>query len=120
MDGEQTREMKRALGIEAVETSESGWSHRADEDGPGAQIDLLIDRKDATISLCEMKFSEGEFTIDRRYARDLLRKRDVFRRVTRTRKAIQIAMVTTYGVTPNAHRNELVARTVEMEALFAP
>lgn len=112
-------QLKRALGIEAVETTESTWRHAGDEAGPGAQIDLLIDRKDATITLCEMKFSDSPFTIDRRYATDLRRKREVFRRITGTRKAVQIAMVTTYGLTPNRYRDELVSREVGMEALFA-
>lgn len=114
------RQLKRALGIEAVETTESTWSHRGDDRGPGAQIDLLIDRKDATITLCELKFSEGPFTIDRRYAGDLRRKREVFRAVSGTRKSIQIAMVAPYGVTRNTHHDELVARTVDIEALFEP
>lgn len=113
-------QLKRALGIEAVETSASTWAHPGQDGAPGAQIDLLIDRKDATVSLCEMKFSDGPFTIDKRYADVLRTKRQVFRDVTGSRKAIQIAMVTTYGVTPNAYRDELVARTVEMEALFQP
>lgn len=86
----------------------------------GAQIDLLIDRKDATINLCEMKFSEGKFVIDKRYAADLRSKRDAFRRVTGSRKTILLTMVTTYGVHTNAHSDELVAATVEMSALFAP
>jgi len=112
------RQLKRALGIEAVETTESTWRRRGDDTAAGAQIDLLIDRKDATINLCEMKFSDGPFTIDRRYAAELRRKREAFRVASRTRKSVQIAMVTTYGVTANAHRDELVARTLSMEALF--
>ncbi|TMQ02866.1 MAG: AAA family ATPase, partial [Deltaproteobacteria bacterium] len=69
--------VKRALGIEAVETAESTWLHRPlDRHDRGAQVDLVIDRRDASINLCEMKFSEGEFTIDKKYARELRDKRD--------------------------------------------
>jgi hypothetical protein len=114
------RQLKRALGIEAVETIESGWRHKtAKRTERGAQVDLLIDRKDATINLCEMKFSDGEFTIDKRYAEELRQKREVFRRVTGTKKTLLLTMVTSYGVAANAHRDELVAASVDMRALYA-
>ncbi len=111
--------IKRALGIDAVETIEAAWSHRPSSTGDhGAQIDLVIDRKDATINVCEMKFSENPFTIDKRYAGELRTKRDVFRRVTATRKAVVLTMITTYGVVPGAYTTELVDKALTMDALF--
>jgi len=104
--------LKRALGIEAVETLESAWK------SPGAQVDLLVDRKDQTINLCELKFSEGEFVIDKRYAAELKAKRDVFRRETKTKKAVLLTFVTTHGVRDNEHRRELVDKELTMDALF--
>ena len=113
-------QLKRALGIEGVETREACWSHRADDTNrSGAQIDLLIDRRDDCINLCEMKFAESEFVIDKRYAAELRNKRETFRRMTGTRKTLFLTMVTTYGVRPNSHQKELVASTVEMDALFS-
>jgi hypothetical protein len=114
------RQIKTALGIGAVETLESTWRARSANGESGAQIDLLIDRKDATINLCEMKFSDAEFVIDKRYAAELRAKRETFRRVAGTKKTILLTMVTTYGVRKNVHRDELVAASVEMSALFAP
>lgn len=115
------RQLKRALGIEAVETLESSWRYRPhSSDESGAQIDLVVDRKDATVNLCEMKFSEGEFVIDKRYAAELRAKRESFRRATRTRKTLLLTMVTTYGVKRNPYRDELIAAEVKMDALFAP
>jgi AAA+ ATPase superfamily predicted ATPase len=112
--------LKRSLGIEAVETAESAWRHHAaDKSEQGAQIDLLIDRKDGVINLCEMKFSEAEFVIDKRFAGELRNKREAFRRATQTRKALLLTMVTTYGVRDNEHRRELVDKSLEMDALFA-
>lgn len=112
--------IKRGLGIEAVETTESAWFHRpTDEDDRGAQIDLVIDRKDASINLCEMKFSEAEYVIDKRYASELVEKRDTFRRVTRTKKSLFTTMVTTMGVRPNEHFRAVVDATVNLDALFA-
>lgn len=115
------RQLKAALGIAAVETLESTWrSPSTAESERGAQIDLLVDRKDATINLCEMKFSEAEFVIDKGYAAELRAKREAFRRISKTRKTILLTMVTTYGVRENPYRDELVAASVELDALFQP
>ncbi len=111
-------QLKVALGISGVQTTDAPWRHHPRAGEPGAQIDLLIDRADDTITLCEMKFSEGAFSIDKRYAEELRQKRETFRQVTGTRKNLFIAMVTTYGVADNAHAKELVANSVTAEALL--
>jgi uncharacterized protein len=112
--------IKRALGIAAVETTQAAWYHRARTRGErGAQIDLVIDRRDATINLCEIKFSDGAFAVTRRYADELRHKREVFRRITGTRKAVLLTLVTTHGVVDNAHARELIDTTVTMDDLFA-
>ncbi len=110
--------IKAALGIAGVQTTEAPWRHAGSANDPGTQIDLLIDRADDTISLCEMKFSEGLFTIDKKYAGELRQKRDTFRRVTRTRKNIFLTMVTAFGIADNAHAKELVAKSVLADELF--
>lgn len=115
--------IKAALGIAGVETVESAWEHRparADKHHrDGAQLDLVIDRADRCMNLCEMKFSEAEFTVDKACARDLLHKRDVFRDVTGTTKALFVTLVTTRGLRDNEHARSVVARSVTMDALFA-
>jgi hypothetical protein len=110
--------IKAAMGIAGVHSSEAPWQHFPKKGEEGAQIDLLIDRADDTISLCEMKFCEGEFAIDKRFAGELRRKRDVFRRITKTRKNLHFTMVTTFGVSDNAYRKELVANSVVAKDLF--
>ena len=96
-------QMKRALGMEAVETTESSWLHRPRRgEDDGGQIDLLIDRKDNCINLCEMKFSEREFNIEKTYAGQLRNRRDLFREVTRSRKALFLTMVTTTRTVRNS------------------
>jgi hypothetical protein len=111
--------IKRALGIAAVTTEESAWHHRPTErDESGAQIDLVIDRADHTINLCELKFADAPFTIDKRYAAELRSKRAVFEQVTKTRKALLLSLVTTFGVTDNMHAQALGVTSVTMDALF--
>lgn len=111
--------LRRALGISGVKTEASAWHSRGGKGSdPGAQIDLLIDRADGIINLCEMKHGEEKFVIDRKYAEVLRRKRDVFQRATGTKKTLFLTMVTTFGVKANEWRNELIQSTVEMDALF--
>lgn len=104
--------LQRQLGISGVAAEVASWAH------PEAQVDLLIDRADGIISVCEMKFTEGPFTITKVYADRLRRKLQVFRDVTGTRKALQLVFVTSYGVTENRYARELVDQTVLMDALF--
>ena len=64
----------------------------------GAQIDLLIDRKDDTINICEMKWASSPFVIKSDYDMELRNKVTAFVRETQTRKAVHTTMITTYGV----------------------
>ncbi len=116
----QVKNIKAALGIAQVETMEAPWYFRPEKDESlsGAQIDLLIDRRDQTINLCEMKFCDAEFQITKKYAQDLRRKRHVFSEVSGTRKNIFITMVTTFGITDNIYSKEVVANALTLEDLF--
>lgn len=110
--------IKHSLGIAGVYTEQSSWLHVADESADGVQIDLLIDRQDQCINLCEMKFSEHPFVIDKKYAASLQRKLMTFKRLTKSRKAVFLTMVTTYGVQENAYKQQLVDIEIGMEKLF--
>jgi hypothetical protein len=111
------QQLKKAIGIAAVYTEESAWRYLP-KVGKGAQIDLLIDRKDFAINICEMKYAEKEFTIDKSYAGELENKRNVFKEATNTRKSLFLTMVTTFGIHPNEYATKSVQATVTMNALF--
>ncbi len=110
--------IKRALGIEGVYTEESIWRHHGNKDEQGTQIDLLIDRQDRCINLCEIKFTHGEFVIDKKYAGELDAKVRVFRGQTKTRKTIFPTMITSYGTRKNDHYIGRVQAEIKMEDLF--
>ena len=76
---------------------------KADEENEGAQIDMLIDRRDRVINICEMKFVNDEYVIDKDYDKDIRRKISRFQTVTGTKKAIQLTFITTYGVKLNMY-----------------
>ena len=114
-------QIKAALGIAGVATEEASWRYQpTDQYEIGAQIDLLIDRADMCINLCEMKFSEAEFVIEKSYAHRLRERRETFRRITKTKKNAFLTFVTTNGVKSNAYARELVDSSVTMDALFEP
>lgn len=109
-------QIKQALGIGAIQTYASTWQGT---DGVSqAQVDLVIDRRDHAINLCEMKFSIHTFTIDKGYAAELQRKISVFKTATDTRKSVFLTLITTFGVTKNEYAGSLVQKSLTMDALF--
>ena len=112
-----TQQIKAGLGISGVLSNIYSWRKEADENGNGAQIDLLIDRNDQVINVCEMKYSMSEFTIDADYECELRNKKSLFIETTKTRKAVHLTMVTTYGVRQNSHSG-VVQSEITLEDLF--
>ena len=110
-------QIKKALGISGVYTEEATWWFRP-ANNRGAQIDLLLDRKDVVINLCEMKYAASEFVIDKAYAGELENKRTVFREATGTKKSIFITLLTTFGVKSNDYLVNTVQNEIKMDALF--
>ncbi len=106
------QQIKKALGIQAIYSINSSWSNH------NAQIDLVIDRADNIISVCELKFSNAPFSISKSYYKNLRNKLDELKRETTTRKNVFLTMVTTFGVKPNAYSLELVESEILMENLF--
>ena len=112
-------QIKAALGIAGVKTSVSTWRHRADKLCPqGAEIDLVIDRRDDLINLCEMKFHSGAFVITKKYANELSIKRQVFVAVTGTKKGVHQTFVTADGLYENEYAED-VQSSVVLDDLFS-
>ncbi len=109
-------QLKRALGIAAVETKMSSWRSTTLE--KSAQVDLVIDRRDQVINLCEMKFSINKFTIDKKYDTELRNKIAAFKKETGTRKSVFVTMVTTFGLQENNYSAGLIQNDIKMDALF--
>ena len=108
-------QIKHKLGISGINSSEYAW--RSDKTGPGAQIDLVIDRADNTINLCEMKFCVAIYSIDKNYEMNLRNKLARFMATAEKRKSIQLTFVTTYGLERNAHSG-IVNNEVILDDLF--
>ena len=115
---QHVEKIKTALGILGVHTRQFSFFAKASEGQEGAQIDLLIDRMDNSISLCEIKFYNDEFILNKEEAEKLKRKRSVFRRVSKTKKQLFLVLISTYGLVPNKHSLGLIDNEISMDDLF--
>lgn len=107
--------IKKKLGISGVATICSVWREKS-ENG-GAQIDLLIDRRDQVTDICEIKFSIGEYSITKEYAETLADKVNVFRNSVKTRNAIHLVMITSYGLKKNSYSG-MVQNEITLDDFF--
>ncbi len=116
---EHLPQISKALGLSqtAIPTT---WRYvpRKDSEEEGAQIDLLFDRDDDSITICEIKYSEQPFTITKEYAEKLAKKLDVFKNVTRTKKQLFLAFITSSGLKSNKYSDELISGVVTLDDLF--
>ena len=85
--------------------------------GSRLQIDLVIERADKVINLCEVKFSSGVYAIDKKYAETIRNKRLCFAYNTKTRSALHNTIITTYGVVRNIESAEIISNVV-LDDLF--
>lgn len=106
-------QIKKALGIWGVATSVGAWYTKANEEHEGAQIDLLIDRGDNVINLCEMKYCDVEYVITKEEDMRLRNRSALFAQLTKTRKAVRVTMITSFGLSHNMYwssvHNELTS-----------
>ena len=110
--------LKAKLGVAGVRTEVACWRHRADEVWTkGAQIDMLLDRADEVVNVCEMKFCKGKYTIDRDEYEAIENRRAAFEKLGADGKSVHVTMVTTEGVSPNKYA-DCVQSEITLNDLF--
>lgn len=112
-------QIKIALGIAGIHSNTSSWKHIGNKELPGAQIDLLIERDDHVINLCEAKFTKEPFLINKTYAKKLREKMLIFKEATKTKHTIFNTILTTYPSIKNEYHLEQIQSEVTMDALFS-
>ena len=110
-------QIRQSLGISGVLTTFASWTGGAEDER--AQIDLVLDRNDRIVNLCEMKYSVGPLHVDAALEGEILRKRSLFQVATRTRKAVHSTLVTTYDP-PQTRHSGVFQSVVTMDDLFRP
>lgn len=113
------RQIKEGMGISAVYTEVSSYLKKGDKENTGFQIDLLINRADNIIHLCEVKYHDGPVNITKAMEENLRLIRTLFRAQTATRKTIYLTLISTFGVIANTHQTVFDAK-VEQDVLFLP
>jgi len=111
-------QIRNALGISGIYTSIFSFVTKARDGLPGAQIDLLIDRGDHSINLCEIKYSNKEYEVTRKDVTNIQSKKRVFQHHTKTNKHIFTSIITTFGVVKNKHQLNQVDQVVVLDDLF--
>ncbi len=107
-----SEEIKKALKCDQIQSKNYSWSNSQ------AQIDLVIDRADDVVNLCEIKFYNDEFSIDAEYLKKLRKKESQFRSATATKKSIYTVMVSTWGLNPNQYSKAIISNSLNMTCLF--
>jgi hypothetical protein len=106
------QQIKEELGVGKIYSVHSSWFNSK------AQVDLVIDRDDRIINLCEIKFYDRPSTINKPIYYNLKTKLLQFKESSKTRKNVFITMITTFGVSENAYSIELVTNSLTMDCLF--
>ena len=115
------RQIRKALNIAGVATEVTAWFDPTDKEKAqrGSQIDLIIERADRIIHLCEMKFCQGSFRITADYDKKVRDRTELFREKTKNKKSLVHTFVTNYGVADGIY-SSLVHNEVKLDDLFIP
>ena len=106
------------MGIAGIHTEVGSWRYVAPKGKTGVQIDLLLDRSDHCINICEIKFSVNEYVIDKEVAEQLDHKIEAFLEQTKIRKTIFATMITTKGTKHNIYYTGRIVKEITMKDLF--
>ncbi len=111
------KQIKTALEIGGVSTEESLWSKKGDKDSEGTQIDLIIERKDNVVNMCESKFYSESFSVDKDYHLILEKRKKLLYEVIPKKASVHNILITTYGLTHNEYYGDFVS-VVTLDDLF--
>ncbi|GAB5412191.1 MAG: ATP-binding protein [Chlamydiales bacterium] len=114
------RQIVEAMKLSVVADSATYWAYfpKKGSHEKGAEIDLIIDRTDQCINLCEMKFYRDEYVLNEEKAKKLNSRREIFRQQAKTKKALFNTLITSFGAKTNAHYLSAVDTQLDMNALF--
>jgi hypothetical protein len=111
-------QIKKALGISGVFSTHSGFYKPGRKGEPGLQIDLLIDRNDKVINLCEMKFYADAWSLTKKDNEEIREKIARFKALTKTKKLVFFTVVSTFGILQNEHSLGVVDSALSLDVLF--
>lgn len=111
-------QIKKALGIFGIYSEQSGYTQKSNGDDYGFQIDLIIDRKDNVVNLCECKYYNDTFTVSKSYADNLRRRRNIFQSAISPKKSVFNTLITAYGAVKNEYFLDVVDNELTVSDLM--
>jgi len=111
-------QIKAALGISGTPSVESAWTLKGTDENQGAQIDLIIRRKDNLVNVCEMKFYQDVFSVSEDEERKLRHRMAVVSEQLKNRESPQLTLITTFSLKPGIH-STIFVHTIVLDDLFA-
>lgn len=116
---EHIRQIKAKLGIAGVAVEVYAWRQRGTSQGvPGVQIDLLLDRRDGIVNLCEMKYTDGEYVLDKEELDRIIARKEAFRTVCGGKESIHVTLITANGLCHNKYSGNIQSE-LTLADLFA-
>ena len=111
-------EVKAILGISGVKTTQSSFLHKGDKSNDGFQIDMVIDRMDQVINICECKYYGSEYTISKEYANKLLHRKTLFIEETKTKKSVFNTLISSSDILDNEYKLQAIDRIIYLRDIF--
>jgi AAA+ ATPase superfamily predicted ATPase len=112
-------QIEKKLGIHAIHTEAGSFLHKGNLTIAGFQIDLLIERADRIINLCEIKFYDRPYIITNDYAQKIKNKINGFKQISKTKKTIFPTFISTFGLIENTYSKSIIQNQVALQHLFA-
>jgi len=110
-------QIKEALGISGVSSKQSVWIKRPEDEKEGTQVDLIIDRNDGVVNMCEIKYYNSHFSVDKRYHEVLMKREGLVEESIKKGRAVHSTLITTYGLKYNEYSGDF-DNVVTMDDLF--
>ena len=93
--------IKQKLGIAGIISQQYAYNIKSTAKNMAGQIDLIIDRNDACINLCEIKYYDKPFIINKQYEQLLSERVKNFAWETGTKKTVFLTFITKEGLKNN-------------------
>ena len=111
------KQIKAALLIAGISSKESAWSPKAEDGKEGMQIDMLIDRADNVLNLCEIKYYTGSFQVDKQYFMTMLKRKKTLEEAVHAKKSVRNTLITTFGLAKNKY-SDIFTNVVTLDDMF--
>ena len=110
-------QIKKALGVSAVTSTEASWTLKGDESYSGAQIDLVITRSDNVVNLCEMKYYGDDYVVDKEEDRKMRHRITMINQTLSRKQTLFVVLITSFGLKQNAY-SSIFQQTITLDDLF--